>query len=56
MLYLPLASVSIVSVLVQLSPLVLMVGCYLKRSRTLAGTARAIPGLAPGVLLRAAWP
>jgi cytochrome c oxidase assembly factor CtaG len=41
--YTPLASVSIVSVLVQLSPLVLLVGCYYKRSRTLARTARAIP-------------
>jgi cytochrome c oxidase assembly factor CtaG len=44
MLYVPLASVSIVSVLVQVSPLVLMVGCYYKRSRTLAHTARAVPG------------
>ena len=44
MLLPPLASVSIVSVLVQLSPLVLMVGCYHKRSRTLAGTARGVPG------------
>ena len=52
MLSLPLASVSIVSVLVQISPLVLMVGCYHKRSRTLAGTLAGRPGLAPGVLLR----
>ncbi len=43
MLNLSLASVSIVSVLVQISPLVLMVGCYYKRSRTLAHTARAVP-------------
>ncbi len=44
MLFLPFASVSIVSTAVQLSPLAVMVGCYYKRSRTLSGTARAIPG------------
>ena len=44
MLFLPLANVSIFSVLVQISPLVVMVGCYSKRSRTLAGSSRAIPG------------
>ncbi|HTY97986.1 MAG TPA: cytochrome c oxidase assembly protein, partial [Solirubrobacteraceae bacterium] len=44
MLFLPLASVSIVSAAVQLSPLVVMVACYYKRSRTLSGTARAVPG------------
>jgi len=44
MLFLPFASVSIVSAAVQFLPLVVLAGCYYKRSRTLAGTSRAVPG------------
>jgi len=44
MLSVPLADVSILSVVVQVSPLALLAGCYYKRSRTLARTARAVPG------------